>query len=230
MSVVLTSEGIIDQSTFLTDILADCPGVDTPLATDRLRKSIREFCSKTQIYKHDIEDVDIVSGQSSYDSADGIAPPSDMEFILPYYVIFDGAPIDPVSANKMDNVNRYWRVGGLSRGYIFHPRQDRIMLTFTPVLSITDGLDAGFICRPTITGTKMPDVLNEWEEHIKAGALYRLRMMQKKPWSDKELAKMNAIHYYDGIRQARWRVEASNTKVDLSVNQRPLARGNGGRR
>ncbi len=67
---------------------------------------------------------------------------------------------------------------------------------FAPTPDKNYQLYALYSLKPTATATTVPSIIiNEYQEAIVHGALYRLQMMKDSPWSDVQAADLNKKMY-----------------------------------
>jgi hypothetical protein len=187
-------------SDFHTDLLAEVPGVSTPLATRVLRRVVRDFCKRTDCYQADLSELSIISGTQAYTLSD----PANNEIIR------------LVKVQKADtNDSRIFKKQFLD--YIFDPP------TFTLQTEPTENftLEMRASLRPDASSTTVDDIIyDNYYDGIIVGASARLLRMQKLPWTDMQLANVYNKEYADYIRKARIDLNKEFTNRVITINQR----------
>ena len=59
-----------NYSDFMDEVMSEAPGCPYPLALDRLQRTTREFCKRTDCYQVDLDDLSVVSGTQTYTISD----------------------------------------------------------------------------------------------------------------------------------------------------------------
>lgn len=209
-----------DISDILPDVLPDLPGAEHDFVSRQALHAIREFCNVTLFYRVELDAIDIVVDDQDYT----LPATSNYEVITATSVYYDGAKINPIPEEEMDDKSTFWRTSGSRHNYYLNAAATEILLTFKPTEAVTDGLVVIVALRPDLSSTVYPDSIEaEYLEGICHGIKSRMMSMIKKPWSNKKMARVHNRKWRNCMAGARFRAEKSNTRRNYSVNPRPLA-------
>lgn len=157
-------------------VLANAPNVPDPALSSALRRSAREFCRQTQIWREWLGETDPVDGVFRYQ----VMAPMDAEFV---------AIVGTRPADLQD------RIEVVSSGMY-------LTLDFPQVPSEPFDIQAAFM--PTMDASSIPALLaNEWDSALVAGALAFLMDIPKADWTDHNFAAHQAQIFNRGIARAR---------------------------
>lgn len=171
-----------DFNTFIRPEVQGCPDF---LIERSVRDSAVDFCSRTDVYMVEPEDIIVVEGVSEYT----VSLPTGTELNHIIDIFDDKQALQPVSYSELEQ-----RLGNETERAVprFYAQRDNTEIYFAPVPDATKTLKVLFSVKPTATSTSIPDTIGrENREAITHGALYRLQMMSGQPFSNISAAQMN---------------------------------------
>lgn len=188
----------------------EAPSCPSFIAVEELRNTIIDFCVNTDIYLSELTLFQTVTGINEYEAADlDIPTGTELNHIIDFYYEI-GESNDQVSEKSLSRLEPKSLIGtpslidayGKGRPKYYSQRNQEIIL-FAPTPDKNYSLYALYSLKPTATATTIPNIIvNEYQETIIHGALYRLQMMKDSPWSDVQAADLNKRMYDKGEAQA----------------------------
>lgn len=189
---------------FITDILLEMPAVPRPVALNRVRSALTEFCRDSHVWRVDVYPVAIGANEVEIE----VTPDqSDLKVIGIHRAWMDNNPLPVKAAQWMDEHVSGWRDDS-------GPNLQSLVATSAsmfrpwPVLteSLTKVLKLQVAVLPTENTAEVhDDIFDQWFEGIAAGAKYRLMMMPDKPWSAPEHAQFHRQRFEDDKSRAKLR-------------------------
>ena len=179
--------GDILISIMIPTLIGDVPTASRFVILDALRKTIRDFCVRTQMWKFKQHPIFPVEGQRDYE----LAEPSETEICSIVQVRQKTAPRAMDASYTLPQSAIRGNIGSI------YGRPSRAAFSIFPVPSsnAVDPFLAVVSLQPTLTGEYIQRALYErWENTLLSGARSRLLTMFNKPWTD-----MNMGAYYRSI-------------------------------
>lgn len=180
---------------FLPHLRADVPGCPEPSMLRELLNALDEFCTRTWVWWHWLEDgdVELDAGEVAYT----LTPPTSTRIVGLVEVQYgDGSPLV---------------------GYRFRP--PNLRMDQAPLASAS--LKVCLALKPAPGSTSVDDSLyNDWREAACAGAKFRLMTLPGKPWTNLEAAAYHRKIFDQYCRDAVRRVSHNNTGRSLQVSMR----------
>jgi len=169
--------------------------------------AIREWCMRSQAWEIDLDDIDIIADQATYQLD---SPVEDTEVVACVH-----RPSDDVGV-KLDG-----RLLSPGVEYTIEVTKNMLTLDQTPTAASSAGLTVRVAIAPILSATatlEVPDRLFSDNQDIWArGAMSRLMLMKKKAWTDPETGRMYHAMFWDGIRLAIAERTRGRTNRDLQV-------------
>jgi len=188
----------------------EAPSCPSFIAVEELRNTIIDFCVNTDIYLSELTLFQTVTGINEYEAADlDIPTGTELNHIIDFYCE-RGESNDQLSEKSLARLEPKSLIGtpslidayGKGKPKYYAQRNQEIIL-FAPTPEKNYSLYALYSLKPTATATTIPNIIvNEYQETIIHGALYRLQMMKDSPWSDVQAADLNKRMYDKGEAQA----------------------------
>lgn len=188
----------------------EAPSCPSFIAVEELRNTIIDFCVNTDIYLSELTLFQTVTGINEYEAADlDIPTGTELNHIIDFYCE-RGESNDQLSEKNLARLEPKSLIGtpslidayGKGKPKYYAQRNQEIIL-FAPTPEKNYSLYALYSLKPTATATTIPNIIvNEYQETIIHGALYRLQMMKDSPWSDVQAADLNKRMYDKGEAQA----------------------------
>lgn len=201
---------------FLDDIMPELPGAETDFVESALLRAAIEFFDRTQVYKADHPAIDAVAGQGEYEWA-----PADEETEVchVFNVWYDGDKLSARNGDYLADAYEYWPEETGTPAYYHEERTDALILVPSPETELAGAIVAKVALRPTLDATGIPDDLfSDHRDAIVAGALFRLLRMQKKPWTNFELATAYGQAFRNAIDAARHKQQSGNVRATHHVH------------
>ena len=167
-----------------------------------VRDSAIEFCIKTDVYRLEPEDIQVIDGIDEYDLT--IPAGTELNHIIDIYR--DKQVLKPVSYTRLLEVTGDGSNKGIPQ---YYAQRDNTVFYLGPLPNKNETLKVLYSVKPNSTSKSIPDTIGkEYREAIVHGALYRLQMMANQPWSDMNSAQANKslcdTHSAKVMRQVRY--------------------------
>lgn len=178
------------------EVLPDVPGCPQNVAKNAIRNAAIEFCERTYVYVVDHPAIDVVADVGAY----AWSPAADLKVVRPDSVWFQGSPLDPVTRSDLSDMYTDWTAAKGTPRYFVQERVDQLILVPKPVATVTGAVTAKVSVAPSRASTSIPDFL--WErylEDIAAGAKGRLMAMAGKPYTNPQMAAVQAQAFDDAV-------------------------------
>lgn len=202
MSEILVSaarrEAATAEEDFLGHILPEVPGCDTDMAKQKLNLAIREFFLKSRSWRVKAGPYDVLADAEDPNIyLDPIEASLKVGYV--FGVTYNG---DRLKAMAVKPDETAFATPGKPTYY--HAEVPGALRVYP--LPTTDQLEALHVYCSVIPvdARQVPEhVATHHFETITKGALSKLLVMSKKPWTNPDLARVYGAQYYDGLREAR---------------------------
>lgn len=186
-------------SAFYPDVLADLPGAPAPMVDHYLRNAAIEFCERSKAWVVDLDLIDAVAEQMEYT----LPMPTGAELVEIKTAWFLGEKITPKSPGYLAANYDDWTAEVGTPEHYTHESTDAVMLVPAPADAASDALKIKAAIRPTPDATEIDDwFYNHYRLAIAAGCKALLMVMADKPWSNADLAVINASMFEAVIAKA----------------------------
>ena len=209
----------------------EAPSCPSFIAIEELRNTIIDFCINTDIYLADLSLFQTVTGINEYESADlDIPVGSELNHILDFFCEVGESTVQLSEKNLtrlepkslIGKPSLFDLYGSCKPKYYSQKDQETILIAPTPNQNYS--LYALYSLKPTATATTIPNIIvNEYQETIVHGALYRLQMMKDSPWSDVQAADLNKRMYDKGEAQAVRKTKYGLVGAPLTIKYQEFA-------
>lgn len=188
----------------------EAPSLPSFIAIEELRNTIIDFCINTDIYLADLTLLQTVTGINEYEASDlDIPSGTELNHLIDIFCE-NGESANQISEKSLSRIEPKSLIGkpSLFDSYgkgkpKFYSQKDQETILFAPTPDKNYSFYALYSLKPTATATTIPNIIvNEYQETIIHGALYRLQMMKDSPWSDVQAADLNKRMYDKGEAQA----------------------------
>ena len=195
---------------FLDDVMPEVPGAETNLVEDRIKKAAIEFMDRTRVYQADHPALDSVAYQGAYDWNTG---DTETEVCHVFNVWYEGEKLTPKNGDYLADKYDYWPEEEGTPNHYLLERTDTLTIVPMPIEAVVGAIAAKVALRPTLDATGIPDDLfADHHEAIAAGALFRLLRMQKKPWTNVDLAAAYGQAFTSAVDAARLQQQKGNVR------------------
>lgn len=199
-------------STLFTDVLSqaqDCPKV---VAVNEIRKAAIELCEKSAVWTRNHDPIDTFRNGNEYE--------------------MDDTPTDAVADRLLDAKldGRPFYVGTPRDLFIYEGETGLPIVctvvrpgvvSLAPVPEDSHTLLLRVAYKPSNGANEMDDeVLWQWRDTIINGALFRLKMMVNKPWSDPQAAAVHKQFFDGGVRNAKLKAVTGYGNTSKAVKLR----------
>jgi hypothetical protein len=197
-------------SDFYDLIVPDLPGCPLAIVDNALRQAAILFCEMSLAWRATLADVAVVAGTNTYP----YVPPSGAVVHAITYAAFNG---EEIAAHTGESDLRIWdwRNQTGTPEYVLGGATSLILVP-NPDAAGTLSLIVALKPMPTATGID-DDIFNEWRDAIIAGALARLMMSPKKPYTDAQMASFHQMQFFTKTGTAGMRVARSYTRAPLQT-------------
>jgi len=209
----------------------EAPSCPSFIAIEELRNTIIDFCINTDIYLADLSLFQTVTGINEYESADlDIPVGSELNHILDFFCEV-GESTAQLSEKNLTRLEPKSLIGKPSLFDLYgkgkpkyYSQKDQETILIAPTPNENYSLYALYSLKPTATATTIPNIIvNEYQETIIHGALYRLQMMKDSPWSDVQAADLNKRMYDKGEAQAVRKTKYGLVGAPLTIKYQEFA-------
>ncbi len=195
-------------SDLIPDICPELPQCPVVNIHRQLRYIIRDFCWQTHYWQHPMAPITLLAFNDAAPDTYlyTLAVPEETDLLAVDELVYDARVLPMKSSAWLDeNVHRWRQDTGIPQYTLmmsnkqvrFVPASDQVR----PV-AVTGTL----ILRPSRSAFDFDDSLMEFDQALSNGALSRLLIMPKKPWSDARRAATCEGIYQDGISRAKFLV------------------------
>ena len=209
----------------------EVPSCPSFIAIEELRNTIIDFCINTDIYLADLSLFQTVTGINEYESADlDIPVGAELNHILDFFCEI-GESTAQLSEKNLTRLEQKSLIGKPSLFDLYgkgkpkyYSQKDQETILIAPTPNENYSLYALYSLKPTATATTIPNIIvNEYQETIIHGALYRLQMMKDSPWSDVQAADLNKRMYDKGEAQAVRKTKYGLVGAPLTIKYQEFA-------
>jgi hypothetical protein len=210
---------------FLDYVLPDAPGCTNELAVHAIKNTVIEFCEKSLILQVDHDPVTIVAGQVDYD----LEPPRDTLIVKIQKVFYKEYEIEPMSPDEVMSAslyNRNFPDANPEKGPPkLYTQKDARTFSVYPVPQDTErlALTLRVALKPTRSATQIDDLIfEEYAETIGNGAISRLCLSPKKPYTNPQIAAIKQAQFAAGLNVARQRANRGYVRSKEQVVLRKI--------
>lgn len=199
-------------SDFFDYMAPDLPGCPLTAMIFALRQSAIAFCEQSLVWEYTHPDISVSVGTAEYP----YVPPDNNSVVHTVtYGEFNGTEID-VNTKQSDMLIWDWRnVGGIPE-YVLGGAE---FLTLVPTPNIAGTLKLTVVLKPSPTAEGIDDdIFNEYREAIVHGALARLMLSPKKPYTDGMLANYHMSQFTAKTGAAGSRAARNYTRAPLQTS------------
>lgn len=179
-----------------------------------IRQSIlettREFCRGSGFWREDLTPTDTEADVHTY----ALTLPADTEIVDLEDVYFSTKrSLEPKTGAQLNRINNQWRTQAGEPYYYMRVDNASVRIVYTPAAAETDAIQVRAILQPALTATTIDDkILNDYDEAILHGTLYRVLRTPGKAWTDLNLATFYEQSFRARIDVAKSRGTDERTK------------------
>lgn len=181
------------------------PGCPQQVATQELHMAGRDFCSETEAWVEDLDDITVVAGQTDYTltpSYDCLIKRVESVVVQPTGYSPSIPPAPPIDPQAYSLVN-----------------DSTLRLTLTPATGVSQILQVKLVLIPNLESNEIDELFfDRWGVRgIFPMAMYRLFAMDGQPWANEKKQRQYFLQYKDAIGKARLEKQRMNKGGDLRV-------------
>ena len=170
---------MISLDTLLPEIMPYVSGCPDITATTEIRNAVISLCAEGLAWQVDGDIETHRAGEAIYDLP--LPTAATLAEVIDVYV--DGALIRPTPMDQLHLKFQNWHTasGSISTYFV-----DGAGIRFVPIPKVDVTVQVRIAVKPSRTASSIEDYLYEkyWEDIIKPGALYRLQVIPKQPWTN----------------------------------------------
>lgn len=166
-------------------------------------ETTREFCREAEFWREDLTAEDTVADQHTY----ALTLPADSEIVDFEDVYYSTKrSLKPKTGAQLNRINEQWRTQTGEPYYYMRVDNASVRLVYIPTEAETGAIQARAILQPAFTATTIDDkILNDYDEAIINGTLYRILRAPGKVWTDLQLATFHQQLYLSKLDEAKSR-------------------------
>lgn len=189
-------------------VMPDLPGCPFVMVDNALRQSAITFCEQSLAWRYDHPPVSIVPGTAEY----AFAPPAEAVVHVIAYATLGEKEIESHAGEEDIRIAGWRRQTGMPE-YVLGGATS---LTLVPAPDMAGTLVMIVALKPSPTAMGMDDSqFNEFRETVIHGALARLMLSPKKPYTDMQLAQYHQQQFAVKTAAASVRAARSCTRAPL---------------
>lgn len=189
-------------------VIPDLPGCPFVMVDNALRQSAITFCEQSLAWRYDYPPVSIVPGTAEY----AFAPPAEAVVHAIAYATLDDKEIESRAGEEDIRIAGWRRQTGMP----VYALGGATSLTLVPAPDAAGTLAMIVALKPSPAAIGMDDSqFNEFRETVIHGALARLMLSPKKPYTDMRLAQYHQQQFAVKTAAAGVRAARSYTRAPL---------------
>ncbi len=191
-------------SDFVPDVRVEIPEIPSFVAERQLLRATREFVEETRSWRVNIQ-VSTTVDIATVNLVGFLPANTELVDIISAHNINGGAPPIPRTYAWLDKNVSDWRTNSaLDAKWYMLDGNTTIRFVPTPSATVVDQYDVRIAVKPLLTATIIDDVVaNKYNELIIHGALAKLYLIPRKPWTDANLAVFHQNMFQAGMPGAR---------------------------
>lgn len=191
-------------TTLVPDVRVEIPEIPSFVAERQLLRALRMFCEETRCWRVDIS-VSVVANTPKVLLTSLLPSGTELVDIIAVKNTDGGVPVEPRTYMWLNQNTTDWRseTNTAASWYVLDGN-NTIRFVPTPSATVTGRYYVRVAVKPLLTATVINDVvINKYDELIVHGALGRLYLIPRKPWTDANLAQYHEALFRNGWASAR---------------------------
>jgi hypothetical protein len=193
-------------SVLTPDIRVEIPEIPAFVAERQLLRALREFAEETRAWRVNIQ-VGVIASTATVDITSLLPTGSEVVDIISMKdSVTGGRPVSPTTFVRLDKEHPLWRDEEAlnAQGYVLDGN-NTLRFVFTPSTTVANKYNVRVALKPILaTALTIDDVIaNKYDELLVHGALARLYIIPRKPWTDANLALFHKNIFDAGKQSAR---------------------------
>lgn len=191
-------------TTLVPDVRAAIPELPSFIAERQILRAARIFCEDSRAWRVNIT-VSVTANVATVNLTSLLPANTELVDIISVKNEAGGQPIQPRTYAWLDENTSDWR-GETNVNANWYVLDGNNTIRFVPVPAVTTAslYDVRVAVKPKLSATVLDDViLNKYDETLINGALGRLYLIPRKPWTDASLAQFHEGMFRSAIPAAR---------------------------
>jgi len=189
------------------DIQAEIPEIPNFIAERQILRAAREFCEETRMLRVDLT-VSTIASAATIDLNDEMLDvTTELIDVVSVKNVDGGRPVEARTVAWLNENTTDWRSEeALDATWYTRETFDSIRLVYTPSTSVANKYFVRVTIKPKMTATAIDDILiNKYDETLIHGALGKLYMIPRKPWTDLNLGQYHTTMFIGAMPAATTR-------------------------
>jgi len=178
---------------FLVYIKPHISGCPDSMLLEYIKRAAIDFCAKSHVYVLDADPITISANTSTYDlefSGKAVTPLAIYSSKIGTTILYE------TSEYELRHISDTWETDTGSSTHRFMTRSGKIRLWRIPTAAESSALECEVIVKPTMVATSVDDfIFNEYALVINDYALFVLKLMPERKWTDLQGANMHYQMY-----------------------------------
>ena len=186
------------------------------MAINAIRRSVIEFCRETWVWKFLADPLSVQAGNAFYD----LECPTGTDITTVMDVSLNNVPLENKPTTWLDEELPGWRTVRKTPKYFTQVDTEQIILAAVPEVNLSNGLTLTLALQPSHTSTAFPKwIFGQYYQTIADGAVAKLMLMPKKPWTDLQNGADRRASFLAGLAGAS--ADAANALGRAPVRSKP---------
>lgn len=182
------------------DIQAEIPELPSFIAERQILRAARELCEEARVWRTNFS-FSTIENEAVIDLEGFFGGEVELVDVISIKPTAGGPPLTAATYAWLDqNLTDWSNTTALTAQWYVLDSNNNITLVYTPSTDVTNQYVARLALKPLLTTQTLNDMLvNKFSEVLISGALARLYMIPRKPWTD-----MNLAQYHRTMFMASW--------------------------
>lgn len=212
---------------FLNEVMPYVENCPLPVAKHQIINATIEFCQRTALWRRELDPISLSATVHTYPVCDEVSADETISSLdFAFLTETDGETPLGVTTEDVMKENIYnWRTATAQKPQaVMLPNTESIRVYPIPEVATLGSLVVGVILKPSREAAGIPDWIHEqYAEKIACGAKAKLFAMKSRSWYDAQESNDEQDNFDMAIKDATIRTNKGNSRINLSVKQRPLA-------
>lgn len=201
-------------------VMPSVPGCPESQVSNAILEAARELCRRSEVWAEKADAISLIKSKDTY-TFSGLP---DYGRVLSVRTLkYNGRDLENLVDRDLDASDPGWQGRtGKPLGYIHQGGSQSLRVVPIPKESEARAITHLWVAmQPTTTATVLPDILlNDYDEAIAQGALYRLMMQPNVSWRDPQMAQVYARQFGSRVNDAKIQAQRGWGDAPLRVQPR----------
>lgn len=187
-------------SAWLDYLAPSLPGCPVSIINQAVLETARDLCMRSRVWRAWLADVDAVAGQAEY----ALIAPAGAQIVRMESATYGGEPLMVKPVEELDADESKWAAQTGVPHTVTFDAPELAQMVPTPAASVTGAIRFRVSLMPALDATGIADnMAGIVFEAVRLGALARLLMMDRKPWTNVSLGAMREAAYEEQVAAIR---------------------------